>query len=86
MLQVMQEALKSDAPRERVGITRQELEEMLGWSGEKVLKILKILKARGMIAVAYAPRENLVGIMSSVPVYMLKPIEGLTEEAEAVKL
>lgn len=78
LLQALVEALAQPAEGDG-GRTALEIQEQTGWSPIRVRTSLKRLARRGRLQVRKAPRLNIAGSYSTVPVYSLRqddpPIE-----------
>jgi hypothetical protein len=72
LLSVIQEAL-DNTDAEMVGFTRLELQQLMGWSEYKTLKVVHILVEKGLARSVYAQRPNIHGIMSGRPAFELTP-------------
>jgi predicted DNA-binding ArsR family transcriptional regulator len=66
-------SLLSDLSKNPEGFyTREELEDILGWGGVKVLKALKLLAKQDLLETSQVIRENVAGIKHPVYAYKLK--------------
>lgn len=64
-------------------MTRQELQESLGWSDKRILKELHRLNDEGRLESVMVSRETLTGIWRKIPAYRLMDgnvIQGPTDE------
>lgn len=55
------------------GLSFSEIQEKTGWHTLKIRSRLKQLQKKGRLVVGRAPRLNIAGSYSSVPVYRINP-------------
>lgn len=78
LLKALVEAL---ARPEGAGLSFSEIQEQTGWHTVKIRNSLKRLHKQGRLIVGRAPRQNITGAWSPVPVYSTKQEDVPIEEA-----
>jgi len=79
LIAALQEA-RAEARTPDGALTTQELAEELNWSGAKVRKRLRALKAAGQLEIVRVVRENLAGAEQPLPGYRI--LDKSTEATE----